>query len=153
MECRRYFGFHSALFCLLANLAGFLIVPGPVSAGVRVQPVITPEEAQQHIGEISIVCGIVASARYVETPTNKLTYLNLARPYPNQAFTAVIPGPLRAQFKVPPEEFFKGKTICVTGPITASRNKPQIVIDEPFQIRIALLANSTTNQTTESTHE
>jgi DNA/RNA endonuclease YhcR with UshA esterase domain len=153
MECRRYFGFYSALFCLLVNLAGFLIAPGPVAAGVRVQPVITPEEAQQHIGETNIVCGIVASARYSDTTTNKPTYLNLARPYPNQAFTAVIPGPLRAQFKVPPEEFFKGKTICVTGPITVSRNKPQIVIDEPSQIRISLPVSPTTNQTAESTHE
>lgn len=153
MKCRRYLGFHPVLFCLPASLAGFLMATGPVSAAVKVREIITAEEAQQRIGQTCTVCGFVAGARYADTAPNKPTYLNLERPYPNQAFTAVIPGALRALHRFRPEEYYKGKTICVTGQIAIHRDKPQIMIDDPFQIRIEQPASPTINQPPVSTNQ
>jgi DNA/RNA endonuclease YhcR with UshA esterase domain len=99
-------------------------------------------EALQHAQETNTVCGVVASTKYLDSSKTKLTFLNLDKPYPDQTFTAVIPEAIRAKFKEPPEEFFKGKTICVTGLITINREKPQITIDDPSQIRIQQPAGS-----------
>ena len=143
MKCLRSLRFHTALICLHASLAGFLIAARPAAAGVKVQQTITAEEAKQHVQETNTVCGLVAGAKYADTSQAKLTYLNIGRPYPDQAFTAVVPPTVRSKFKVPPEEVFKGKTICVTGLITLFRDKPQIVIADPSQIVISEPGTST----------
>ena len=136
------------LLCLQATLATFLIAPRPVTAAVKVRQIITAEEAKDHIQETNIVCGFVVSGRYVDTSPTKPTYLNFERPYPNQAFTAVVPGALRPKFRVAPEELFKGRSVCVTGLITSNRDKPQIVIADPSEIAFSEPVASATNQTT-----
>lgn len=160
MKRRRYLRFHPVLLCLTASLAGLLITSGPVSAAVKVREIIRAEEAQKRVGQTCTVCGMVASTRYAETTPGKMTYLNLGRPYPDQVFTAAIPGPLRALYSFRPEEYYKGKRICVTGQVTLSHDKPQIAIDDPFQIRIDQPVRPiinpppvSTNQTTDSTNE
>jgi len=95
---------------------------------------ITPEEAYKYIGETKTVCGTVASATYAVRSRGKPTFLNLNKPYPNHVFTIVIWGSDRGKFKNPPEVFFKGKEVCVTGLITTYRGKPQIEVSEPSQI-------------------
>ena len=97
---------------------------------------ITPEEAYKYIGETKTVCGTVASATYAVRSSGKPTFLNLNKPYPNHVFTIVICGSDRGKFKNPPEVFFKGKEVCVTGLITTYRGKPQIEVSEPSQIKI-----------------
>jgi DNA/RNA endonuclease YhcR with UshA esterase domain len=137
-------------FCLLANLAGILIAPGPVGAAVKVREIIPDEEAQKRVGQTVTVCGIVASTRYSESAKTKLTYLNLGRPYPDQSLTVVIPDQLRALYRFRPEEYFKGKKICAAGQITVYRDKPQIVIDDPSQIRLDQPVSPPANPTAES---
>jgi hypothetical protein len=160
MKCCWYGAVRAAAFSLLACPAGILISPGPVAAAVKVREIIRAEEAQKRVGQTCTVCGIVASTRYAETTPNKMTYLNLGRPYPDQVFTAAIPGPLRALYSFRPEEYYKGKNICVAGQVTLSHDKPQIVIDDPFQIRIDQpvrpIINTppvSTNQTTDTTNQ
>jgi DNA/RNA endonuclease YhcR with UshA esterase domain len=60
--------------------------------------------------------------------------LNLDKPYPNQIFTIVIWGNNRSKFGTP-EDDYKGKRICVSGKITAYAGLPEIVVDDPKQIR------------------
>lgn len=136
MKCRRYWEVHAVAFCLLAGLAGILVAPGPVAAAVKVREIVTAEEAQKRVGQTVTVCGGVASTRYADTTQTKMTYLNLGRPYPDQLLTVVIPSQLRALYRFRPEEYYKGKRICVAGTVTMYRDKPQIIIDDPFQIRI-----------------
>ena len=139
--------FSLALLCL----AAFLAVSRPALAAARIRTTLTTEEAQQHAQESNTVCGVVVSAKYLDSSKTKLTFLNLDKPYPDQPFTAVIPEAIRAKFKgPPPEQFLKGKKICVTGLITISRGKPQITIDDPSQIKIEGAANSSTNQPPDS---
>jgi len=148
MKCHRYIRVRSVLLCLQASLAGALIAPRPAFAEVKIQKTITAEEAKQHVQETNTVCGVVASTRYLTR--SKLTFLNLGRAYPDQPFTAVIPDAVRAKFKNPPEDLFKGKTICVTGLITTHNDKPQIVIDDPAQIEERETAASTNSPPAES---
>jgi DNA/RNA endonuclease YhcR with UshA esterase domain len=61
--------------------------------------------------------------------------LNLDKPYPNQVFTIVVWGINRSKFGAP-ESDYKGKRICITGKITAYAGLPEIVADEPKQIKI-----------------
>jgi len=93
---------------------------------------VVPADAIQHVGQTATVCGRVASAKYV-TKGRMPTFLNLDQPYPNQVFTAVIWGSVRPKFKEPPETL-QGKTVCVTGAISAYKGKAEIVVEDPGQI-------------------
>jgi len=95
---------------------------------------ITSVESQQHIGETATVCGLVASARGIESPDGGRSYLNFDRPFPNQTFAVMIEGANRAKFNSPPDVLFNGKRICVTGSIINYRGKPEIIVEDPSQI-------------------
>jgi DNA/RNA endonuclease YhcR with UshA esterase domain len=82
------------------------------------------------------VCGTVASATYAIRTKGRPTFLNLDQPYPKQIFTVLIWGSDRNKFKNPPETFFKGKRICVTGTIEDYKGKPEIVVHGPDQITV-----------------
>jgi len=144
MNCHRHLRIHSVLLCLQASLAGVALAPLPASAETKVQSTITAEEAAQHVHETNTVCGVVASTKYLSSKS-KMTFLNLGRPFPDHVFTAVIPESARAKFQAPPDEFYKGKTICVTGVITTHNDKLQIMVDDPSQIEVREAAAPATN--------
>jgi DNA/RNA endonuclease YhcR with UshA esterase domain len=129
-------GLYPALLCFLGVLTGYIASPSAALAAVNVVQLIPSDQAQQHIGETTTVCGMVASGKYIDAPGRERTYLNFDRPYPNQTFAVVIPGDALARFKTPPETLFQGKTVCVTGLITAYRGKPEMTVDDPSQITI-----------------
>jgi micrococcal nuclease len=122
--------------CLLAIYARCVTTSLTAFAGVNVVEVIPCDQARQHIGETTTVCGLVVSGVDIDTPGRERTYLNFDRPYPNQTFAVEIPESVRSRFSEAPETLFKGKTICVTGPIIAYRGKPEIVVEDPSQIVI-----------------
>ncbi len=93
-------------------------------------------EAKEHFGETATVCGEVVSTRFADSTKGQPTFLNLDKPYPNQVFTVVIWGNNRGKFGTP-ENDFKGKRICVTGKITVYAGLPEIVADDPQQIKVA----------------
>ncbi len=97
---------------------------------------MNPIDAHKYIGMEKTVCGTVASATYALQTKGRPTFLNLDQPYPRQIFTVVIWGSDRNKFKDPPEAFFKGKRICVTGIIKDYRGKPEIIVRSPDQIII-----------------
>jgi hypothetical protein len=94
---------------------------------------LTPADAASHIGESATVCGVVASTEYEPDERSQPTLLDLGKPFPNAVFTAVIYGMDRAKFGNP-EITLRGKRICVTGPITYYRGKPEIVLTEPSEL-------------------
>lgn len=145
MTHRVLFCSYPVLCCLLTTFSSYLAVPPLAVAAVRVLENISAEQAQEHIGETNTVCGLVASARYIDWETAKPTYLNFDRPYPNQTFTIRIPGASRAEFNEPPEVLFNGKTVCVTGLIEEHRGRPEIVVEDPSQIVIQGVAPASTS--------
>ncbi len=95
---------------------------------------LTSSEAKEHFGETATVCGNVVSTRYADSTNGQPTFLNLDNPYPNQVFTIVIWGSNRSKFGTP-ENDYKGKRVCISGKITAYAGLPEIVAEDPKQIR------------------
>jgi micrococcal nuclease len=101
----------------------------------QAQKRLSASEAKDHIGETATVCGSVASARYASSTKGQPTFLNLDKSYPDQIFTVLIWGSNRHKFGEPEKEF-NAKRICVTGKIAEYRSAPEIIADDPKQIRI-----------------
>jgi len=99
------------------------------------QKKLSASEAKGHLGETATVCGNVVSTRYAASTKGQPTFLNLDKPYPSQIFTVVIWGSNRNKFGTR-ESDYKGKRICVSGKIAEYRGIPQIVADDPQQIKI-----------------
>jgi len=138
---------------LMAIVAGCALGSLFATAAIKVAQTLTGEEALRHLEETNTVCGMIASARYVEGAPGKPTYLNFDHPYPNQSCAAVIAGSARAKFKDAPEAAFTGKWVCVTGLITTnSRGKVQIAVSDPAQVVVQEAPTPpATNQTTATT--
>ena len=68
--------------------------------------------------------------------TNGPTFINMGGDYPGNPFTAVIMFDKRGSFSYKPEEYLKGKTICVTGTVKNYKGKPEIVVDGEGQVKV-----------------
>jgi DNA/RNA endonuclease YhcR with UshA esterase domain len=123
-------------FSLLAYFVLFVLFFNLNSVSADQKESISPAEAHKFVGETKTVCGKVASATYAARSRGRPTFLNLDQPYPRQVFTVVIWGSDRNRFKSPPEVFFKGKRICVTGVIGTYRGKAEVIVRDPSQITI-----------------
>jgi hypothetical protein len=95
---------------------------------------LSPDEASSHLNENATVCGLVASATYAAQAPTAPTFLNLDKPYPDQAFTAIIFGSDRPKFSEP-DISMSEKQVCVTGTIFLFQGKPVIVVRDPNQLQ------------------
>ncbi len=120
----------AALLCAAVAVAILLLAFGSIAA----QHKLSATEAKDHIGDRGTVCGKVVSTRYAVSTRGQPTFLNLDTPYPQQIFTVVIWGSNRAKFGRP-ESDYKDKRLCVTGTISAYRGVPEIVANDPRQVR------------------
>ena len=69
----------------------------------------------------------------------KVTLLNLGAKYPNSLLTIAIFQKDIANFSAPPDTFYYGKNICVTGTVEMYKGKPEIKVSNPLQIEILKL--------------
>lgn len=93
-------------------------------------------EAKDHIGDRATVCGPVAGTKYGATSRGKPTWLNIGKDYPSsERFVVIIWGENRGNFPQPPESYYLGKTICVTGLIQEYSGIAQIEVTTPDQIQ------------------
>ena len=122
--------FRFTIVLLLAIM--LLIAPACLPAAES----LTPEAANAHAGETRTICGKVANTYYSRFVKDKPTFVNFGRPYPNHVFSIAILGANRDMFENAPEDFFTGKSLCVTGLIETYDNKPLIVVRDKMQIRI-----------------
>ncbi len=99
------------------------------------QKTLTATEAKAHIGEHATVCGKVVSTRWAESSRGSPTFLNFDQAYPDQVFTLVIWGNDRSKFDNP-ETTYRGKRVCVTGKISAYKGVPEVIANDPSQIRV-----------------
>ena len=96
---------------------------------------ISCHEAKNHIGERTTVYGTVVDTHYASGSNGKPTFLNMCYPYPDpNRFTVVIWGENRGKFSQPPEDYYDGKTIYVSGLIDPHNGVPQIEVTSPDQI-------------------
>jgi DNA/RNA endonuclease YhcR with UshA esterase domain len=113
----------------------WLLIGTVLVSPIQAQKKLTASEAKDHFGETATVCGTVVSARYADATKGQPTFLNLDKPFPSQVFTIVIWGDNRSKFGKP-ENDYNGKRVCVTGKITAYAGLPEIVAEDPKQLRI-----------------
>jgi len=93
-------------------------------------------EAKDHIGDRATVYGPVAGTFYGSSVKGRPTFLNIGEDHPSKKrFTVVIWGQNRGNFPEPPESFYEGKTICVTGLIQEYDGIAQIEVTTPDQIQ------------------
>lgn len=92
---------------------------------------IKPSSAGKHIGQNATVKGYVADVHI----TKKVAYLNFDNKYPKHTFTGVIFARSFSTFD--DIEQYEGKTVELTGEISEYKGKPQIILENKNQIRIA----------------
>lgn len=112
------------------GLATIALIVQAVSAQA---PELSPADAAAHVGQKVTICGVVEDARYLESARTQPTFLNFGGKFPQHQFTAVIFGKDRAAFGSP-ESTYLGKRLCVWGPVTLFKGKPQIVLKTIAQI-------------------
>jgi DNA/RNA endonuclease YhcR with UshA esterase domain len=105
------------------------------TSSLLAQKTLTATEAKAHIGEQATVCGKVVSTRWAESSRGSPTFLNFDQPYPDQVFTLVIWGNDRSKFDNP-ETTYRGKRVCVTGKISAFKGVPEVVANDPAQVKV-----------------
>ena len=110
-------------------VAALLLQAWPAAAAT-----LSAEEAGRHAGENATVCGTVASAHFARTARTAPTFLDLDQPYPDAIFTIVIFGRDRAKFGAPEKTLLRQR-ICVTGAISLYRGRPEMILDDPAQLR------------------
>ncbi|MCB0728711.1 MAG: hypothetical protein KDD00_14710 [Ignavibacteriae bacterium] len=92
--------------------------------------VITSKEVKNHIGDSLVIRGLVADV-YV---SEKVSYLNFENRFPKNVFACAI-------FSSKTDAFgdlskYKGKLVEVNGKISTFKNKPQVILNSPDQIKI-----------------
>lgn len=105
------------------------------SAGAFAQTTVPAKEAAKHIGEKVTICEKVYGGKFFAN--SGITLLNMGGEHPNELFTVVIKGDDRKKFAKAPEEDFANKTICVTGEVIDYKGKPEIVVNDPEQIKVS----------------
>ena len=109
------------LFAVLASVAQ-----------VQNPPVITPDEAAKHVGEVVVVRGEVSQ---ILLSVNLTTHINFGGVYPDHVFTVKI---FKAnQSLLPGIREYDGKVVEVRGVVRLYRGKPEIELTERAQIRLA----------------
>ena len=100
-------------------------------------PEIQWNEACNYIDAEVIVYGPVVDSKWASGSNGKPTFLNIGKPYPDpDRFTVVIWEEYRNNFPEPPEEYYLGKTVCVTGFIDEYNNSYQVELRSPSKIEI-----------------
>ena len=104
-----------------------------LTAAPALAETITAAEAKNHIGQNATVegCGERSPSRPVRQ--GDLSLIS-AGSYPNNPFTAVI---FKDDFnKFPTVDSLAGKTIDVTGQIKEYRGRPEIILNDPEQLKV-----------------
>lgn len=105
--------------------------PGPAFSAD--DEVIDAGEAEEYIGDMVTVCGVIADTHYAQTSRGRPTYLNFEEAFPNAVFTAVVWEDDRESFPYALDALL-GLDICVYGKIGIYRGKPQMKLVRPEQI-------------------
>ena len=111
--------------------------PGPATETPIASAVtIDIKDAPAYEGKLVKICAAVYDTKYLESSGRKPTFLNLGAPYPNAPLTILIWGDSRTHFSQPPERYYQGKNICVTGRVTIYKGKPEIIVDQQKDIEV-----------------
>ncbi len=118
------------VFAVLASVAP--VQQPPVVAQGQQPLVITPEEAAKHIGQEVVVHGKISQ---IVLSVNLTTHINFGGLYPNHVFTATILKAKQTLFGGVRD--YEAKDVYVQGLVHLYKGKPEIMLTERAQIRLA----------------
>jgi len=104
-------------------------------AQAQQEDMVRANQAIEHAGEYAMVCGVIASAKYLQNSRGAPTYLNFDKPYPDSEFSAVIFGKNRKNFDPAPETL-TGYKACVYGKVRVYKGKPQMELVKSMQLSV-----------------
>jgi len=96
------------------------------------QATIAPAAAKDHVGEVVTVEGPVSEIHHAAS--GRATFIDMGGRYPNNAFAAVIFQSDADKF--PNVDALNGKTIDVSGRIRLYRGTPEIILNDPGQVKV-----------------
>ena len=122
----------------LAAALLIVAVPALLLAQESAPKPLTPAEAAKKVD-----MKVTVEMEVKSTGGNNNNYLNTHADYKDAAnFTIFIPKAALAKFAAAkiekPTEYYKGKTIQVTGTVTLFEKKPNIRVEDPAQIKVAM---------------
>ena len=91
--------------------------------------------AGKYLGQKLIVEGKIVDT-YRDLKSNTV-FLNFEKAYPNQCFTGVIFSSDLYKFVQNPEDYYLNKTVRIFGEIKEYKGRPEIILEDPFQIEVA----------------
>jgi hypothetical protein len=109
--------------------AAGLIVTATALAETRVIP---PPEAKDHVGEIVTVEGAVSEVHHAAF--GKATFVDMGGHYPNNSFAGVLFSGDEPKF--PDIDSLEGKTIDISGVVKLYQGRPEIILNDPEQIKV-----------------
>jgi len=123
------------IVAVLVLVLGIVSCTSPSPAPALPSGAISWTEAKYHIGDVTTVCGPVVDAQWAIDSPNQPTILSIGNESPDpDRLTVTISIDNRGNFPQAPEEYYPGKTVCVTGLIYPYKGIPQMSIKDPSQI-------------------
>ncbi|HEY1872075.1 MAG TPA: hypothetical protein VGG71_13520, partial [Chitinophagaceae bacterium] len=95
---------------------------------------INATEVRNYIGKQITVCDLVVNVKHATNINRKPTFLDYGAKYPNEIFTVLIWDDDLPKFSYSLKSL-EGKNICVTGTITLYKDRPEIIVHDPSQIK------------------
>lgn len=91
-------------------------------------------KSAEYEGKLVYTCGKVYSSKVLDS--NGMILLNVGAEYPDSPLTIVIYADKLKNFDFKPNEYYKGKNICVSGKIKMYKGKPEIIINTQHAIQV-----------------
>jgi micrococcal nuclease len=115
-------------FTVLAAIIALFVFPAAA------QTRIPAKDAAKHLNETVTISDKVYSTKLIDN--TGMVLLDLGGEHPNQYLTLVIKGEDRAKFTSKPDEYYKGRSVTVTGKLIDYHGKPEIVVDSPDDLKL-----------------
>ncbi|HVW13480.1 MAG TPA: hypothetical protein VHB54_06660 [Mucilaginibacter sp.] len=104
-----------------------------LTAGAQTK--IAAKDAAKHLNETVSICDKIYSSKLIEN--TGMVLLDMGGGHPNQYLTVVIKGDNKTKFHANPEEYYKGKGVCVTGKLIDYKGKPEIIVSSPDDLKLS----------------
>lgn len=88
-------------------------------------------DADKYVGKLVTVEGVVSDVHHARS--GKATFIDMCGKFPNNGFGGVIFSDDATKF--PDMDSLDGKTIDITGMIKAYQGRPEIILNDPAQIK------------------
>lgn len=115
----------------MRRLALALLFAATAAPALAQTPTIAPAAAKDHVGEEVTVEGVVGEVHH--TASGRATFIDIGGRYPSNPFAAVIFESDAAKFTN--VDALDGKTVDVTGRVRLYRGAPEIILNDPGQIK------------------